>query len=91
MKHGRNGFDGRRFVMLQLPKQEIHWRKKQFHLLSTHFSLERFLCLDLWGQFLFVALVTDAEVLSLASKRLVVDVDASIAAAPALDCSLGDG
>lgn len=58
----------------------------------SYFSFERFLCLDLWGQFLFVALIIDAVVLSLASKRLeVVDVDASTGVEPEPDCSLGDG
>lgn len=54
----------------------------------SHFSFERFLCLDLWGQFLFAATADGVGVLSLASKMLdVVDVDASTGAEPEPDCS----
>lgn len=58
----------------------------------TYFSLERFLCLDLWGQFLFAAITTGAAALSLASWRLaVVDVEASTDVVLELDCSSGGG
>lgn len=35
--------------------------------LFSYFSFERFLCLDLWGQFLFVVIAADAVVSNLAS------------------------
>lgn len=59
--------------MLQLParRRETKLSDDDDELITralfTHFSLERFLCLDLWGQFLFDATATGAGALSLAS------------------------
>ena len=56
----------------------------------TYFWFEHFLCLDLWGQFLFVELEVGAESLSLVSKRLeVVEVEA-FAVEQLPDCNLDD-
>ena len=52
-------------------------------IIKTYFSFEHFLCLDLWGQFLFVEL-------GAVSRRLdVVEVAASAVEQPP-DCSLDD-